>query len=283
MLPTADFFGTQVTRLLLGDNPFIGNSYVPDWIPNEEMLDYFTADKIVEAMFEAEKDGINTYMAIGEPFILRCLRQYRNEGGKMHLIFQSYPSMDLEINLPQMLKCEPLGIYHQGSTLDTWLYKGEYEFVKKRLQLIKDTGVKMGIGTHSAAIVKQAEEEGWGADFYVTCLYDVYREKRGELSSFLTGIKAAKKTHPVYFPEDPPVMMQAIRETPKPCIAFKILAGGQRLMNLPPEKIPAEIELAFREAYAGIKPGDFTCIGIYQGRHNQLEENCGIVGRILEG
>ena len=278
MLPTADFYGTQLTRLMLGDNPFIGNSYVPDWMPGDEMLDYFTADKVVETMFEAEKNGINAYMILGEPFILRCLRQYRNEGGKMHLIFQTYPAMDLEINLPQMLKCEPLGIYHQGGTLDTWLYKGEDELVKKRLKMIKDSGVKMGVGTHSPDVVKRAEAEDWGADFYVNCMYDAYRTKRGEASSFITG---KTKHHLVFFPGDPPLMLEAMRGTPKPCIAFKILAGGQRLAKLPPEDMPAEVERAFREAYDGMKPGDFACIGVYQGRFNQLAENCATVKRIL--
>ena len=28
MIPSVDFFGTQVTRLILGDNPFNGHSYI---------------------------------------------------------------------------------------------------------------------------------------------------------------------------------------------------------------------------------------------------------------
>ena len=279
MLPTVDFLGKQLTRLILGDNPFTGNSYIEDYISGDEMLDYYTAGKVVETLFEAEKNGINTYMALGDPFILRCIRQYRNEGGKMHVLFQSYPPVDLETNLWQMLKCEPIGIYHQGGTLDMYLENGEDELVKKRINLIKSSGVPAGIGTHSPNVVRRAQVEEWGLDFYVTCLYDARRQKRGETSGFISG---KKKTHLVFFPEDPPVMMEVIRKTEKPCIAFKVLAGGQRLMGLPPEKIPAEVERAFEETYAGIKPGDLACIGVYQGYKNQLSENCATVKRILE-
>ena len=279
MLPQADFFGAPLSRLMLGDNPFIGNSYVEDWIPGEEMLDYFTADKVVETLFEAERNGINAYMALGEPFVLRCIRQYRNEGGKMNLVFQSYPAIDLETNIRQMLKFEPLGIYHQGGTLDMMLENGESELVRKRLKLIKDSGVKMGMGSHVPEFVELAEREGWGVDFYVTCAYNARRQKRGETSSFISG---KKKDYLVFFPEDPPVMYKTVRSVQKPCIVFKILAGGQRIAKLPPDEMPAEIERAFGEAYAGIKPGDFTCVGVYHGRKNQLAENCAIVRKILE-
>ena len=278
MLPTADFFGTQLTRLMLGDNPFIGNTYVPGSISENEMLDYYTADHVVETMFEAEKNGINAYMALGEPFVLRCIRQYRQEGGKMNVLFQSYPSAELESNLRSMLAYEPLAIYHQGGTLDYFIENGEVELVKSRLKLIRDTGIKTGLGTHSPLVIRRAEEEGWDIDFYMACLYDARRQKRGQQSGFITG---KRKDELVFFPDDPPVMMEEIRKTEKPVVAFKILAGGQRIMMLPPEERPAEIERAFAQAYAGIKPGDFACIGVYQGAHNQIKENCEIVARVL--
>lgn len=278
LLPTADFFGTQLSRLMLGDNPFTGNSYVEGWISSDKMLDYYIADKVVETLFEAEKNGINAFMALGDPFILRCIRQYRLEGGKMHVLFQSYPPMDLKANLMYMLRCEPLGIYHQGGTLDMYMENGEVELVRERLKLIKDTGVPMGLGTHVPEVIRRAEEEDWGVDFYMGCLYNARRQKRGETSGFISG---KKKDHLVFFPEDPPAMLEVLRQTPKPCIAFKVLAGGQRIMGLKPEDRPTEIEKAFEEAYTGLKPGDFTCIGVYQGDKNQLAENCDIVRRVL--
>lgn len=44
MIPKVDFFVTQVTRLVMGDNPFNGHSYIPDICSGNEMIDYYTAD-----------------------------------------------------------------------------------------------------------------------------------------------------------------------------------------------------------------------------------------------
>ena len=110
MLPTIDFFGTPVTRLIMGDNPLTGHSYVEDVHTGEEMMDYYTADNCVKALFTAEENGINTLCALGCPFILRVIRQYRNEGGKMNILFQSYPPIDLAVNIRQMLAVKPIGI-----------------------------------------------------------------------------------------------------------------------------------------------------------------------------
>ena len=103
-IPSVDFYGTQITRLILGDNPFTGHSYIEDIHSGEEMKNYYTAEKCVRALFEAEENGINAYMALADPFILRVIRQYRNEGGKMHIMFQSYPVIDLEVNIRQIME-----------------------------------------------------------------------------------------------------------------------------------------------------------------------------------
>lgn len=61
----------------------------------------------------------------------------------------------------------------------------------------------------------------------------------------------------------------------------KILAGGQRIMNLPEDRKEAEIELAFTEAFENIKPGDYTLIGTFQKNSNEIGQDAAIVGRVL--
>lgn len=278
MLKTANFFGTELTRLMYGDNPFNGHSYVEQIHPGTEMVDYYTADRCVEALFEAEKGGINAYMALGEPFVLRVIRQYRQEGGKMNVLFQTYPAMDLDANLNMMMKLEPLGIYHQGGTADYFTESGQTEYLKERLKKIKACGVPTGLGTHVPETLLQAEAEDWGCDFYMACLYNARKEQRGQQSGFITG----KKKELVFYPDDRFEMFEAIRKVPKPVIAFKILAGGQRLMNLPEEKVEQEIETAFTEAFQNIKPGDFTLVGTFQKNKNEIAQDCAIVKRVLD-
>ena len=97
MIPEVDFFGTSVSRLTLGDNPFNGHSYIHQVHTGEEMMDYYTADNCVRTLLAAEEQGVNTYIALADPFTLRVIRQYRLEGGSMHVLFQSYPALDLEV------------------------------------------------------------------------------------------------------------------------------------------------------------------------------------------
>ncbi len=279
MIPTVDFYGHKISRLILGDNPFTGHSYIESLHSGEEMMDYYTAESCVKAMFEAQESGINTYMALGDPFILRVIRQYKNEGGKMNIMFQSYAGMDLAVNLRMMLKCEPIAIYHQGSTADYYCEQGQEKLLKERIKMIKDTGVIAGMATHVPETLLRAYEEDWGADFYSACLYNARRQQRGQQSGFITG---KTKEHLVFFPEDRLSMFDAIKKVQKPIVAFKVFAGGQVFLGHEPEEIPAVAHTALKEAYDNIKPSDMIMLGVFQKHKNQLKENTDIVKKIFK-
>ena len=85
-----DFFGSKVSKLIIGDNPFNGHSYITQFISKEEMIDYHTEDKILEAMHQMEALGINTMLPLADPYMIRILQHYRANGGKMNFIFQTY-------------------------------------------------------------------------------------------------------------------------------------------------------------------------------------------------
>lgn len=277
MIPTVDFFGTQVTRLILGDNPFNGHSYIEDIHSGDEMLDFYTADRCIRTLFEAEENGINTYMALASPFILRIIRQYRNEGGKMNIMFQSYPPIDLEVNINQMMACNPVAIYHQGGTLDYMCEEGQVDELHKRFAMIRSAGVAVGLGTHVPETVMAAEQEKWDVDFYMVCLYNARKTQRGEQSGFITG----KPKQLVFYPEDRFLMFEAIRKVQKPCIAFKIFAGGQIFHGKAESEITAAAETAIEEAYGNIKSHDMICLGVFQKEKNQIKENANIVNKVL--
>ena len=65
MLPTTDFFGTPITRLILGDNPINGHSYIPDITPGGEMMDYYTSMRMEEPMsIKRRRTGWITLMSL---------------------------------------------------------------------------------------------------------------------------------------------------------------------------------------------------------------------------
>jgi len=279
LIKTVDFFSTQVSRLIIGDNPFNGHSYIKDIHSGAEMMDYYTAEKCVEALFEAEANGINTYFALANQFVFRIIRQYRNQGGKMHIIFQSYPPVPLDINIREMLECEPIAIFHQGGTFDLLVEEGKIEEIHTRLNMIKNSGVIAGLATHVPEVILRAEKENWPVDFYAACLYNARRQQRGQQSGFITG---NSKDVLIFFPGDPPLMCEVVKGVSKPCILYKAFAGGQIFINKKEEDYPVIIEEAFMSIYSNIKQTDMLCIGVFQKKKNQIAENCNIAKKVLE-
>jgi hypothetical protein len=72
---------------------------------------------------------------------------------------------------------------------------------------------------------------------------------------------------------DPARMYKVIRQTKKPCFAFKILAAG-RISD-------RGIEQAFRTAFESIKPTDGLYVGMFPKFKDEVRENAEIVHRIL--
>ncbi len=278
MLPTVDFFGKQTSRLILGDNPFTGHSYIKDIVSGEEMLDYYTADRLVKILHQAQQLGISAYLPLATDFNLRILRQFRNEGGELDVIFQPYPAISLDVNLWQMRECHPLAIYHQGTTTDYLIENGQIDTLRENIQKIRNTGVPVGLGTHVPEHVLRAEEEGWGIDFYMVCLYNARRTQRGQESGFITG----KSKELIFYPNDKYAMFDVIKQVQKPFLVFKLFAGGQVFYNHTPEEYPQIAFDTLKEAYANMKPTDIGVMGVFQRDDDQLTQNVRAVTAILQ-
>ena len=278
-MKTVDFFGTQVSKLILGDNPVHGHSYIEDTTPGSKMMDYYTADNFLKLLRHAEELGINAYLGLANDFTFRVWRQYVNEGGSMNLMFQSYPAMDLGANIMQMKGCGPIAIYHQGGSFDYMIETGNVEEAKARIRRIKEeSGLPTGLCSHEPEIIMRAEEEDWGADFYMTCLYNARKQQRGQQSGFITG---KSKTLKMY-PDDKYEMFPVIKQVKKTCLVFKMLAGGQVFAGKDPSEYETILEKEFRDAYANMKPQDIGVIGVYQENHDELAQDVRIINKILE-
>jgi hypothetical protein len=277
MLPTVDFAGHAVTRLILGDNPVNGYSYIPDQVTHQQMADYYTENQALSLLFDAQEAGINTFLPLAVEKEFRLLERYRDLGGTMQLIFQPSASAPLKENLAQMKPFAPIAVYHQGTTTDNLVEVGQIGTLKDRLAMIRDAGYPVGLGTHVPETVLRAEEESWGADFYMTCLYNARKPDRDH-----PGFIPPGPDRLVFYPEDREKMLEVVRRVVKPCLVFKLLAGGQALAALPPGEQPAALEAALRAAYAGMKPWDMAVIGAFQRDANQIGQSADLVKRILE-
>jgi len=276
MLPTVKLGDTDITRLIVGGNPFSGNSHVSREL-DIEMENFYTADKIKEVLFRCQEQGINAMQLRADRHIMRIIREFRNEGGKLNWIAMNAAELSsFENNVKAAADAGAVAVYHHGSFTDMFFKDKNYDEIRRRIDIIKKAGLPAGIGTHMPPVIEYAEEHDWGADFYMTCVYNIMRYDRQ--SSTVTG--KANEGEP-FFEEDIPLMYEAVRKTKKPCIAFKIFAGGQIFAGKK-ESDYKEIALAMlKEVYANIKPNDIAALGVFQRDGDLLAEDVELANKVL--
>ncbi len=252
MLPTIQLGTLEVTKLIIGGNPFSGNSHVSAEM-SEAMRDFFTTARIKETLFRAEEFGINTMQMRGDTHIARIVREYRAEGGKMKWIAQTASEfVSYEGNVRQIVQAGADAIYHHGTKTDSLFKEGEYGQLRDRLKVLRDTGLPVGLATHMPQVIEYAEEHQWDVDFYMGSVYNLSRKER--VSSAITGIANAGEP---FLEEDIPLMYAALRQAKKPCLAFKILGASRRCQS------QETVRAAFLEAFREIKPTDGVIVGMY--------------------
>lgn len=276
---TVNFFGHEITRLIVGDNPFNGHSYIEDVIPGSEMLAYYReANRYYEALFEIERCGYNCMLPLAMPEVVDVLLEYRRDGGKLDFIFQPYVPEETAANIERMASVGPIGVYHQGTTTDFLYENGQTDKIKENLAMYRSMGIPVGLGTHRPDVIELSEEEGWDVDFYAACLQNARRGREGRASGFITG---ETKMGLLFYPEDRGIMLNLIKNVQKPFIAYKIFAGGQMFMTLPPEDVRGRIKDAYREVFTSIKPGDIAAIGVFQKYGDQLREDAELFNLVM--
>ena len=271
-LPTVDFCGTPISRLIIGGNPFSGNSHQNAQL-DAEMEDYFTTQRIKETLWRCLDNGIDTMQLRGDKHIMRILREFRLEGGRMHWIGQTATEMTPYENNVRMIKNNgAFALYHHGTLTDSLFKEGRYDEIERRLRVIRESGMAVGLGSHMPEVFEHAEKHRWDVDFYMCCVYNI--SKIARVSSAVTG---QANTDEPFDEEDRQIMFSFIRSTAKPCLAFKILGAGRRCAT------ETDIAAAFTEAYASIKPGDACIVGMFPRDSDQVRENAALVRKVLAG
>jgi len=273
LLPTIPFGDTRITRLIIGGNPFRGNSHRSDAM-SRDMEAYYTVERVKQTLFACERAGINAVQARGDALILACIREYWAEGGTMHFIVQTASELrDLHGHVRHLASFGALGIYVHGTYTDRHYLDGDMSEVIGLAKAIRDTGAAVGLATHHPEVVQLSEEQGWDVDFYMACLYNINRERR---ESALVSGQAGDEDHR-FRHDDRFAMLDTIRQTPKTCLAFKVFGAGRLC------ETPDGTREALRVAYTGIKPQDACIVGMFPKYRDEATENVGFVREILAG
>jgi hypothetical protein len=245
----------RVSRLIVGGNPFSGNSH-QSGERDREMRDFYTTARIKQVLSDCERRGVNTVLARGDRHIERVLCEYRLEGGRLMWIAQTASERaSLGANLDEIRGFGAEMCYLHGSWVDRMVSEGRLRELPAALEAIRERGMVAGLATHNPRVPAMAEAAGFPVEFYCVSLYDLPR--RGE----------------VYLEEDRAAALGAIRSIDKPAIAYKVLAAGRN-----------EPEEALRVAFGGIRAKDGVCVGVFpKDRPDEVEQLAALTRRYGAG
>ena len=268
-VPKTKFGKLNISRLVLGCNQFNGFSHFNSGY-DRSMREWFTVERACEVLHRAEACGINAFQYSAKGRCPQDWERFLAEGGKMHLIAGDSGDGGPEAMVRDL---KPLALHRQGEVVDVAYRTGTMNTVREWCKRARDTGVMVGVATHKPEVIAQIEEQGWDVDYFAGCVYNRTRSDE-EWRKVLNG-ELLEMSREIYLQSDPPRMYKVMRQTPKPCFAFKILAAG---------RIAGDgVAQAFSTAFKSIKPVDGVWVGVFPTEKDQVKENAEIVYQILSG
>ena len=263
-VPRMKFGDVKISRMVMGVNPLYGFAHY-NASYSRSMAEWYTQDKVCEVLHRANTYGINAFNYVNWERSPRDWARFVSEGGQMHLIVQ-VTARDDAAALVRDLK--PLALHRQGEVVDIAFREGKMDTVREWCKQVRDLGVMVGVGTHKPEVIALVEEQGWDVDFYAGCVYNRTRtaEEWKKWKKVLGG-EILEMPREIY------LQSAVMRQTTKPCFAFKILAAGR----VADEGVGG----AFRTAFQSIKPTDGVFVGMFPRYKDEVRENAQIVHRVL--
>jgi hypothetical protein len=141
-LPTARLGKHEVSRLIIGSNPFYGYSHASRAL-DQHMREWGTPDHICAALQEAERNGINTFQTNGGDRAITDIRLYRERGGKLQVI-----ALIKERPEDAVKNLRPIALSHHGEATDVLFREKRMDEVREFTKRVRQAGVLVGVSTH---------------------------------------------------------------------------------------------------------------------------------------
>lgn len=258
MLPSVDFCGFEVTRLIIGANPFGGYSHQSPQ-RDQEMRAYYTVERIHETWARAAAAGINTMITNNEtPHVLEAVRTYREAGGGLQWIAQVNlrEKKDMAPAIEEVVEIGCRALYFHGALVDEAYRTQDAETLRTWCETARAHGIPAGVAGHAPEAHLWVDTLGV-ADFHAVCFFNC--------GSLHTG--GGEKFHL----EDVFRATEVIRQIHKPCIGYKIMGAGR-----------IDPRMAFEYAFGAIKATDVVNVGMHRGDHDAMvEQNVALVEELL--
>jgi hypothetical protein len=244
-LPAIRLGTLEVSRLILGSNPFWGYSHKSAQL-DEEMRRFHTDEKIMRILDEAASCGLTALASPPDERWVKLWIRYRAGGGKLKTwISQCHGNPEQMLReIDRSVEAGAAAVFIQGARVEEQFGKGRFDVLETWIRHIKSSGLPAGAAAHWPEVHPELERRGLPTDFYYQCMYNVSKTsdysaaEREKAAATIAGLK-------------------------KPVIAYKILAAG---------RLPA-VE-GFEYAFGHIKPKDGVCVGIYaENAVDQIRQN----------
>ena len=255
MLPTVDFCGLTVTRLIIGANPFGGYSHQTKE-RDAAMVAYHTPERIMETWNRAEAAGINTMITNNTSAnVLQAVRSYLPKG-KLQWIVQASKLGGMNEAVDQAVALGGKALYFHGGLVDELFTHKDDKTLRAWVQYTRSRGLIPGVAAHDPKAHYWVDSLKV-VDFHVVCFFNCGSLHSGQGHKFrLADVAPAA---------------QCIRRLKKPCIGYKIMGAGR-----------IDPAMAFEYAFDNLKAGDIVNVGMHRGdKDGMVEENVGIVRSLL--
>ena len=258
MLPTVDFCGLKIRRLIVGANPFGGYSHQSK-SRDAEMVAFHTKEQIFETWVRAEKAGINTMITNNEtPRVMQSVEEYLGGGGTLQWIAQvnnrTEPDMTDAVDRVVEVGCKAL--YFHGGRIDQLYVDQDEDTLRAWADHARSRGTIVGVAAHAPEVhlwVNSLDVVDFHAVPFFNCgsLHDGHGHK--------------------FQLKDVAPATECIRTIQKPVIAYKVMGAGR-----------IDPRMAFEYTFDHIKPTDVVNVGMHRGdKDDMVEENVSIVEEVL--
>ena len=170
-LPTIALGQYRVSRLIVGCQP-AGRLLIPRPRrgPRDEGL--LHAHRRLALLQQCEQQGINTHQFSPASMDANVYSKLREQGSKMQLICLHSKREDIQ-TLAETTR--PMAMSHHGGVTDRLFGEGRSRQVHDFLKAVHDHGLLAGVSAHNPDCIKRVADEGWEADFFMTCFYYLTR------------------------------------------------------------------------------------------------------------
>jgi hypothetical protein len=251
---------SDVSRFIIGGNPFSGSSSGRGREADKELPHYYTCARIKETYRQAESLGVTAAIARADAHILRVLTEYWDEGGTIQWLGQTCPELDThERSLDRVAEAGGIGCHIHGGVADRMLDAGRIEDLIPIVAHGRKLGLAMGLAGHNPDTFRWAEEH-LELDYYM-CSYfrGPGRPAEGE---------PRREIDHDYIAATRNAMTDLIQTLSRPVIHYKVLAAGR--------SDPAE---ALAYVAQKLRPTDAVCVGIYtRYKPDMLREDLELLG-----